>query len=117
MLINLSKRESYFRVVIGALSITVGSHFLWFLLIPMGVMLIHTGLTSKCPITHLLHRETDAAKEHLFIDFLPKHNPQPVFIFKSDNQLAFANTPAKKLFPDLKTFQNLIDKDTAFTHE
>ncbi len=111
MLINLSKKESNFRVIIGTLLITTGTHFLWFLLIPIGWMLIHTGLTYKCPITHLLQRQTQAAKEHLFVNFLPKYNPQPVFIFKSDNKLAFANKPAKNLFPDVTIFQDLVEED------
>ena len=111
MLINLSKTESNIRVIIGALAITLGSHFMWFLLVPMGLMLLQTGLTSKCPITHLLHRETEGARKNLFGDFLPRYNPQPVFIFKSDKQLAFANDPAKKLFPDLQTFSTLTDKN------
>lgn len=111
MLINLSKKESNIRVITGALLITSGSHWLWFLLVPVGAFLIYTGLIYKCPVTHLLQRQTQAAKENLFMHFLPKYNPQPVFIFKADNQLAFANDPAKKLFPDLTTFSNLTDKD------
>lgn len=113
MLINLSKKESYFRVFIGTLIITAGSHFFWFLFIPIGTFLIHTGLIYKCPFTHLLQSQSEAAKKHLFATFLPKYNPQPVFIFNADNQIAFANDAAQELFPDLKTFQHLIDKDIA----
>lgn len=98
MLINLSEKESSIQLLIGILCITAGTHALWYLLLPMGMMLINSGLTSKCPITHILHRQSKAAKEHLFINFLPKYNPQPVFIFKSDNQLFFSNQPAKNFF-------------------
>jgi len=108
MLINISKKESKLHVILGVLCFTAGSHFLWFILLPMGIMLINSGLTSKCPISHLLGRRTEAAKDNLFLNYLPKYNPQPVFIFKADNQLAFANTPAKMLFPEVKIFQDLI---------
>ena len=111
MLINLSKKESHVRVITGALLITIGSHWLWFLLVPMGAFLIYTGLIYKCPFTHLLQRQTQAAQENLFIHFLPKCNPQPVFIFKSDKRLAFANTPAKELFSGIQTFSDLTDAD------
>ncbi|ABM02172.1 metal dependent phosphohydrolase [Psychromonas ingrahamii 37] len=109
MLINISKKESNLRVLLGVLSIAAGSHVLWFILLPLGIMLIHSGLTSKCPISHLLGRQTEAAKKHFFINYLPKYNPQPVFIFKADNQLAFANDPAKKFFPDVHRYQDLIN--------
>lgn len=111
MLINLSKQESSIRVIIGAIAITFGSHFLWFLLIPIGIILIQTGLTSKCSITHRLLKPTEAAKKNLFVNSLPKYNPEPVFIFKSDEQLAFANEPAKKLFPNLATFSDLTNSE------
>jgi putative two-component system response regulator len=111
MLINLSKKESDIRVIAGALFIAAGTHFVWFLFIPMGLILLRTGLTSKCPVIHLFQRQSQAAKEHLFVHFLPKYNPQPVFIFKSDNKLAFSNLPAKNLFPDVKILQDLIEQD------
>lgn len=111
MLINLSKNESYFRVITGSLVIALGSHWLWFLFLPMGAFLIHTGLTYTCPVTHFLNTPSKAAQQHMFVDFLPKHNPQPVFIFKANKQLAFANAAAQALFPNLQTFSDLLDKD------
>jgi len=112
MLINISKTDSNIRVLCGTLLIATGTHWLWFLLIPLGLLLLQMGLTSKCPITHLLQRQTAAAQENLFINFLPKFNPQPVFIFNRSSQLIFANHPAKQLFPNIKKFQHLIAKDT-----
>jgi putative two-component system response regulator len=111
MLINISKIDSNIRVVLGALCIAGGSHTLWYLLLPLGMMLINSGLTSKCPITHILGNQSKAGKQHLFLDFLPKYNPQPVFIFKSDHQLAFSNQPAKTLFPDITLFKHLTGTD------
>jgi len=113
MLINLSKMDSNIRVLCGTLLIATGTHWLWFLFIPLGLLLLQMGLTSKCPITHILQRQTAAAQENLFINFLPEFNPQPVFIFNRSSQLIFANHPAKQLFPDLKNVQDLITKDTA----
>ena len=110
MLINLSKRDSNARVIIGTAAIAIGSHYMW-LLIPMGMMLVQTGLTSKCPITHLLKKTTKAAQKNLFVNSLPKYNPQPVFIFKSNSQLIFSNETAQQLFPNLKEFSDVIDKD------
>lgn len=111
MLINLSKKEGRIRVVIGTILIAAGTHIFWYLLIPMGWMLVHTGITYKCPITDKLHRQTPAAKKHLFLNFLPRYNPQPVFIFKADSQLAYANSSAQELFPNLKVLQDLTTSD------
>jgi len=110
MLINLSKQDSNIRVILGAVIIAVGSHYMW-MLIPMGIMLMQTGLTSKCPITHLFHKPTKAAQKNLFVNSLPKYNPQPVFIFNSNNQLIFSNKVSQKLFPDLKSFSDLLEAD------
>lgn len=105
----MSKQDSNIRVLVGAMSITFGSHFLWFILIPIGGILILTGLTSKCPIIKFFHKESSAAKKNLFTHYLPAHNPQPVFIFQSDQQLVFANAPAKEVFPNINVFADLID--------
>lgn len=112
MLINISKTDSNVRVLCGTLLIATGTHWLWYLFIPLGLLLLQMGVTSKCPITHLLQRQTAAAQENLFINFLPKFNPQPVFIFNRSSQLIFANGSAKQLFPNIKKFQHLIAKDT-----
>lgn len=111
MLINISKKESNLRVILGVLCITAGSHILWFILMPVGIMLINSGLTSKCPISHFFGKRSEAANKHFFLNYLPEYNPQPVFIFKANNQLAFANAPAKTLFPKVNSYQDLIKTD------
>jgi len=111
MLVNLSKRESQVRIISGAAAVTLGTHFLWFIFLPLGYILIRSGLLSKCGLTRFIRPETQAGRDHFYGDLLPKHNPQPVFIFKSDNQIAFRNEPAKTLFPDVKDFSDLADLD------
>lgn len=109
MLINLSKRESNLRIIVATILISIGTHTLWFMFIPAGVMLLHTGLFYKCPIRHLFKKCTKNGKDHLFVNFLPRYNPQPVFIFKNDNTLAFSNKPAKTIFSELTHFSELIE--------
>ncbi|RKF19514.1 HD domain-containing protein [Alginatibacterium sediminis] len=111
MLINISNRESQVRTVLGSVMLALGTHTLWFVFLPMGLMLIQTGLTSKCPITHLFSKESKAALEYRYISFLPKHNPQPVFIFNANNELAFSNAAAQRVFPEINSFQALFTDD------
>ncbi|WP_413702078.1 HD-GYP domain-containing protein [Psychromonas sp. KJ10-10] len=81
--------------------------------------MLYTGLTSKCYITHLLKSQTKATKKHLYVNYLPQLNPQPVFIFKADKSLTFSNTPAQKLFPEIAQFNDLIEGsiDEIIEHE
>lgn len=108
MLINLSQKEGYYRVFVGAGLIAVGTHVFWFMLIPMGLMLVQTGLTHKCPLTHFFHRTTGAALAHRYAAFLPRNNPQPVFIFTADSKLVFANQVAKEVLPAVQQFTDLM---------
>ncbi|PKF62186.1 metal-dependent phosphohydrolase [Psychromonas sp. psych-6C06] len=110
MLINLSKRESTARIIIATIFIAIGTHSHAILLMPMGIILLYTGLTHKCWLSRLINRQTQAAQENLFIHYLPKYNPQPVFIFKADSSLLFCNSPAKKQFPHISHFNQLIEK-------
>ncbi|WP_028866347.1 HD domain-containing phosphohydrolase [Psychromonas hadalis] len=108
MLINLSKYESNIRVIIATILLCIGTHIFWFVLIPIGIILLYTGLTYKCPLMHLFNKQSQCTQENLFVNFLPRYNPQPVFIFRADNTLAFSNKPAKKIFSDVKHFSDLI---------
>jgi len=124
MLINLSKKESNIRVVIATLLICLGTHTFGYILIPFGAFLLYTGLTYKCLLTHKLKRHSHAAQEHLYIHFLPRYNPQPVFIFKKDNSLTFSNKSARKIFPDITSFtdmstcniEDMINQEKIQTH-
>lgn len=111
MLINLCEKSSRVRVVLGTVLITIGSHAVWYLLIPMGLFLLQTGLSSRCPITHLVKGASKEALKHRFVSYLPKNNPQPIFIFTADSQLAFANDIAKQEFPAVGQFQDLVTED------
>ncbi|MCP4323651.1 MAG: HD domain-containing protein [Alteromonadales bacterium] len=119
MLINLSKHESNIRVIIATILLGIATHILCYLLLPLAIFLLYTGLTYKCPITHLLGKQSQGAQENLFVNFLPRYNPQPVFIFRADNSLAFSNKPAKKLFSETILFNELINIsiDEIINHE
>jgi len=109
MLVHLSKQESQVRIMAGVAAVTLGSHFLWFVFLPLGYILIRSGMLSKCGLTRFIRPETQAGRDNFYGNLLPKHNPQPVFIFKSDNQIAFRNAPAKANFPNIKDFSDFTD--------
>jgi len=109
MLINLSKRESNIRVIVATILLSLGTHIFAFILLPLGIFMLFTGMLYKCPLTHLLNKPSPNAQEHLFVNFLPRYNPQPVFIFGADNNLVFSNKPAKRLFSETNHFNALVN--------
>jgi HD-GYP domain-containing protein (c-di-GMP phosphodiesterase class II) len=119
MLINLSKQNSHVRVVMGALMVAVGTHVFWWILIPWGAMMLYTGITSTCTLTHFFSKPNKAALEHRYRSYLPVHNPQPVFVFGSDGALSFHNLTAADLLPDIKQFSDisLQNIDDLISHE
>jgi HD-GYP domain-containing protein (c-di-GMP phosphodiesterase class II) len=111
MLINISKFESNLRVVLAIPLFSMGTHVGGLFLIPLALVLLYSGLTSKCSITHLFKKPTKAAQKHLFINYLPRFNPQPVFIFKADSSLVFSNHSAQTQFSKITQFNDLIEVD------
>ncbi len=110
MKINVGIFEGYIRLIVGVSLVALGSHVLWYLLIPMGILLLYTGATSKCPINKALHIESEAARQNLYLSYLPRYNPEPVFIFDIIGNLTFSNKPANTQFPTVSTFSQFTNE-------
>ena len=105
--INVGRIESYMRVLLGTLIVTIGSHGLW-LLIPVGLLVMGTGISCYCPISQALNIHTRAAKENYYLSYLPRYDPNPLFVFYKNGTLAFANQAAKTVFPGITIIGDLI---------
>ncbi len=105
--INVGTIEGYLRIILGMMMIIIGSHGMWFLF-SVGVMIVATGTFHYCPMNHTMHIDSRAARENYYLSYLPRYNPNPLFIFFKTGQLAFANTIAKKLFPGIEKISDLI---------
>jgi putative two-component system response regulator len=108
--INVGKIEGYIRIFIGVLVMIIGSHGIW-VLFPIGIIIVSTGAFHYCPINRTIGIDSKAARENYYFSYLPRYNPDPIFIFFRNGKLAFANAKAQKLFSDIKTIADLISID------
>lgn len=113
--INVGKTEGYLRILLGVLVMIISSHDLWILL-PVGTIILATGTLHYCPMNHTLGIDTKAAKKNYYLSYLPRYNPNPLFIFFKNGELAFANTKAKKIFPNIKKIADLVNIDEQRIH-
>ncbi len=110
MINNLYKYEEHFRLVLGL--ILFGYAIItqiWFVL-PLGVLLVYSANIKYCPIYHLLGVNNEARIYNETLTQLPKHNPEPVFIFSNHGELIFRNHSAKEILPSLTTLSDLEDE-------
>jgi len=105
--INVGRIEGYIRICIGTLLVVIGTHGMWYL-IPIGIIILSTGVMNYCPINHTIGIDSKAAKENYYLSYLPRYNPEPLFIFSKNGKLAFANLKAKELFSDVQSIAGLI---------
>ncbi|WP_136806455.1 HD domain-containing phosphohydrolase [Desulfosediminicola flagellatus] len=105
--INVGRFEGYVRAFLGTGIIVLGSHGMWYL-VPLGLIVLWTGLSWYCPISKSLNIGSRAAKENYYLSYLPLYNPEPLFIFFGDGKLAFENKRAKEVFPNISAIADLI---------
>ncbi len=105
--INVGRFEGYLRICIGTLLVVIGTHGMWYI-IPIGIMILSTGIVYYCPINHTLGIDSNAAKENYYLSYLPRYNPEPLFIFYRNGKVAFANKKAKELFSDIQYIADFI---------
>lgn len=108
---NLFKYEDHIRMLAGISLIVYATHTsLWLILLPLGLTLAITGNLKFCPTYQLLGINSKQQDFHKILSQLPKHNPEPVFIFDSDGSLVFRNVSAEKILPSLTSLDDLQDE-------
>lgn len=110
MVSNLFKYEEHFRLLIGLIISAFAIHFQNWLMLPMGLLLIYTSNIKFCPIYHLFGVNNKLSKFNDILLQLPKHNPEPVFVFSHDGDIIFRNVAAKKILPSLTSMSDLEDE-------
>jgi response regulator RpfG family c-di-GMP phosphodiesterase len=88
---NLFKYENTIRISIGIVLITIASSLSLWLIFPIGLVMIYTGVSSHCPIYAALNINEEQALENYYLSQLPKYNPEPMFLFDKEGNLKFTN--------------------------
>jgi len=107
MISNLFKYEEHFRLLLGLLISGYALLSQFWLILPIGLLLVYSANIRFCPIYHVFGIN---AEKRIFNDTLtqlPKHNPEPVFIFSQSGDLIFRNSSAEKILPSLTTLEGL----------
>ena len=108
---NLHILDRYIRIAIAVgLLFFAGIGFNMYFI--MALFLFLTASFGYCPIYKVANINTKLEEKNKFLTQLPKHNPEPVFIFSQSGNLLYQNEASKKILPELKDFKNISSKDT-----
>ena len=93
---NMSNKESYIRIVISLLLLILAFANSWMMLFMMSLMLFYTGVSKVCFMYQIFDINKMIKLETLYLKYLPKYNPDPVFILDEEGKTVFKNEPAKE---------------------
>lgn len=108
---NLFKLEDHARLITGMALLGLGAAHASWLLIVAGVVLIYTGATRFCFVYYLLGINRSAMKDDYHLTLLPRHNPEPVYLFNRSGELVFRNNAASNILPGLDSIEALYASD------
>jgi len=104
---NLFLYENHLRLISGMLLLVYAAmNGVWWLAL-LAVGLIYTGATRYCTIFQLAGINKDSANYHFYLELLPKHNPEPVYLFNRQGELVFRNKAAEHILPHLSSLDSL----------
>lgn len=104
---NITQTDANIRFIIAAL-IGINSmlnNFYWML--PLSLFLVFTAVNKSCFFYHLFKINDKLRMQNLYISYLPKYNPLPVFIFDSAGKMLFQNEASKVLLPEVVTISDI----------
>ncbi|MCH9814328.1 MAG: HD domain-containing protein [Epsilonproteobacteria bacterium] len=103
---NLSTTDALIRTVsafaISYIAITYSLDYLWFIT----AYLVFSSVTRSCIIYHMLGINKSMLKLNYYLNFLPKYNPSPVFIFSINGEISFQNYTSKVKLPEITTIKS-----------
>lgn len=108
---NMSEIEINVRWILSIIFIVLS--FItpyWFLFI-MAVFLIYQNLIRNCFLYSTLGLNKELRARNEYLEFLPKFNPEPVFVINREANIDFKNEPAKEFFATESKLTFLDDND------
>lgn len=111
MTANLFRFEEHLRVLSSLLLVAYAVNYQNWWLIPIALFILYTGIFRFCPLYRVLGINHQQFEFNSVLSVLPKHNPEPVFIFSKNGSLIFRNDSAKKILPSLTSLDDLQNQD------
>ncbi len=106
---NMSKLDTNIRLVLIVVFFVIAfSTPYWYMGI-MGVTLLYTVFTRNCFMYRWLGINEPLRLKNRYLQALPQHNPEPVFIINDKAEILFRNNPASQLLPENVCFEFLKD--------
>ena len=104
---NLTHTDANIRFILAA---TIGINSMlhnFYEMLPLSLFLVFTAINRSCFFYHLLKINDKLRLKNLYISYLPKYNPLPVFIFDPTGKMLFQNEASKVLLPNVVTLSDV----------
>ncbi len=99
---NIKLIDAFIRAITASVLFYIAITQDQMLLFPVSTFLLFTAVTKSCIIYSWFGINNSMLKLNYYLNFLPKFNPSPVFIFTAQGEIGFQNTISKELLPEIK---------------
>ncbi len=103
---NVNLIDAFIRAVVATTLFYIGITQEQVLLVPISAFLLFTAVSRSCITYSLFGINKSMLKLNYYLNFLPKYNPSPVFIFTAEGKIGFQNRISKELLPEIKTIND-----------
>ena len=103
---NVNLIDAFIRAVVATTLFYIGITQEQVLLVPISAFILFTAVSRSCIIYSLFGINKSILKLNYYLNFLPKYNPSPVFIFTEEGKIGFQNRVSKELLPEIKTIND-----------
>lgn len=104
---NVSEKDRKIRVIAGVVLCIIGVLYFIPLLIP-AVYLVYSGYIGHCIFYRIMKINQALSLKNYYIQYLPKTNPEPVFIFSSNGEKSYENSAANRILPSIKSISDIL---------
>lgn len=106
---NMVPVDRSIRVMAGILMVTFAFlNSYWFFL--PATIILYTGLSGHCFMYQLTGINKSLGVQNFYLSYLPKNNPEPVFVFNSKGSINFQNDASMKILPSIQEFKNAFSQ-------
>ncbi len=99
---NIKLIDAFIRAITASVLFYIAITQDQMLLFPVSTFLLFTAVTKSCIIYSWFGINNSMLKLNYYLNFLPKFNPSPVFIFTAQGEIGFQNTISKELLPEIE---------------
>lgn len=103
---NITSTDAFIRSAAASIFMYVGIKYDLYYLFVLSGYLLFSAVARSCIFYHFLGINRSMLKLNYYLNFLPKYNPSPVFIFTISGEIGFQNNTSKVLLPEIKSINS-----------